>query len=109
MHAWAVSSLWRFPWGCPRRALPGTVPSWSPDFPRRKAPRSSGHPRNPADKPLRATGQAGASAQIQTRAASSASLGKIATSLGIKGAKTFIAPVIQAMSLTTATRSKLRQ
>ena len=21
----AVSSLWRFPWGCPRRALPGTV------------------------------------------------------------------------------------
>lgn len=30
----AVSSLWRFPWGCPRRALPGTVASWSPDFPR---------------------------------------------------------------------------
>ena len=27
-------SLWRFPWGCPRRALPGTLPSWSPDFPR---------------------------------------------------------------------------
>gem|GEM_PF-3598492 len=21
----AVSSLWRFPWGCPRRVLPGTV------------------------------------------------------------------------------------
>ena len=30
----AVSFLWRFPWGCPRRALPGTLPSWSPDFPR---------------------------------------------------------------------------
>jgi hypothetical protein len=41
----AVSSLWRFPWGCPRRALPGTVASWSPDFPRRLLPRSSGHPR----------------------------------------------------------------
>jgi len=25
--------LWHFPWGCPRRALPGTVPPWSPDFP----------------------------------------------------------------------------
>ena len=35
MQAWAVCSLWRFPWGYPRRALPGTVPSWSPDFPRR--------------------------------------------------------------------------
>ena len=30
---WAVCSLWRFPWGCPRRALPGTVALWSPDFP----------------------------------------------------------------------------
>ena len=39
----AVSSLWRFPWGCPRRALPGTLASWSPDFPRNAcAPR--GHP-----------------------------------------------------------------
>src|SRR5690606_9639300 len=34
LHAAAVCSLWRFPWGCPRRALPGTVASWSPDFPR---------------------------------------------------------------------------
>ena len=32
----AVCSLWRFPWGCPRRALPGTVASWSPDFPRQR-------------------------------------------------------------------------
>ncbi len=32
-QAEAVSSLWRCPWGCPRRALPGTVSSWSPDFP----------------------------------------------------------------------------
>ena len=29
----AVYFLWHFPWGCPRRALPGTVPPWSPDFP----------------------------------------------------------------------------
>jgi hypothetical protein len=28
-----VSFLWHFPWGRPRRALPGTVPPWSPDFP----------------------------------------------------------------------------
>ena len=25
--------LWHFPWGCPRRALPGTLYPWSPDFP----------------------------------------------------------------------------
>ena len=31
----AVSSLWHFPWGRPRRALSGTVSPWSPDFPRR--------------------------------------------------------------------------
>jgi hypothetical protein len=29
----AVYFLWHFPWGCPRRALPGTVFPWSPDFP----------------------------------------------------------------------------
>ena len=29
----AVCSLWHFPWGHPRRALPGTVSPWSPDFP----------------------------------------------------------------------------
>ena len=41
----AVCSLWRFPWGCPRRALPGTVSLWSPDFPRtRSCPRPRGHP-----------------------------------------------------------------
>ncbi len=44
VRAQAVCSLWRFPWGCPRRALPGTVTLWSPDFPR-LSPRSSGHPR----------------------------------------------------------------
>ena len=42
-RARAVSSLWRFPSGCPGRALPGTLASWSPDFPRgRRHPR--GHP-----------------------------------------------------------------
>ena len=30
----AVCFLWRFPLGCPSRALPGTLASWSPDFPR---------------------------------------------------------------------------
>jgi len=30
----AVYSLWHFPYGCPRRALPATLVSWSPDFPR---------------------------------------------------------------------------
>ena len=34
----AVCSLWRYPWGCPRRALPGTIASWSPDFPRQDEP-----------------------------------------------------------------------
>ena len=29
----AVYFLWHCPWGRPRRALPGTVPPWSPDFP----------------------------------------------------------------------------
>ncbi len=33
----AVCSLWHFPWGGPRRALPGTVFPWSPDFPLRAA------------------------------------------------------------------------
>ena len=39
--------LWHFPWGRPRRVLPGTVFPWSPDFPpsasrRRAAIRPSG-------------------------------------------------------------------
>ena len=29
----AVCFLWHFPWGRPRRVLPGTVFPWSPDFP----------------------------------------------------------------------------
>jgi len=29
----AVRSLWRYPWGRPRRRLSGTVFPWSPDFP----------------------------------------------------------------------------
>ena len=31
----AVCFLWHCPWGRPRRALPGTVPPWSPDLPHR--------------------------------------------------------------------------
>jgi hypothetical protein len=37
----AVCFLWRFPWGCPRRKLSGTVSPWSPDFPPLQ---SGGHP-----------------------------------------------------------------
>ena len=41
----AVCFLWHFPWGCPRRALPGTVFPWSPDFPPPKAyALKGGHP-----------------------------------------------------------------
>jgi hypothetical protein len=39
----AVCFLWHCPWGRPRRALPGTVPPWSPDFPP-PATAGSGHP-----------------------------------------------------------------
>jgi len=45
----AVCFLWHFPWGRPRRALPGTVSPWSPDFPRLVLIRrrtSRGHPAN---------------------------------------------------------------
>jgi hypothetical protein len=48
----AVCFLWRYPSGCPARALPGTVTLWSPDFPRglyriepNRRPRSSSSPR----------------------------------------------------------------
>jgi hypothetical protein len=52
----AVYFLWHFPWGRPRRALPGTVPPWSPDFPpsarRRKAAiRPSGTRKSGSSRP----------------------------------------------------------
>ena len=40
----AVYFLWHFPWGRPRRALPGTAPPWSPDFPLPARQAESGHP-----------------------------------------------------------------
>ncbi len=42
----AVRFLWHFPWGRPRRALPGTVSPWSPVFPPRRpfGPCRSGRP-----------------------------------------------------------------
>ncbi len=48
--AQAVCFLWHFPWGRPRRALPGTASPWSPDFPppgrsRKAAIRPSGTSR----------------------------------------------------------------
>ena len=33
-HADMGGFFWRFPSGCPARALPGTIALWSPDFPR---------------------------------------------------------------------------
>jgi hypothetical protein len=45
-----VYFLWHFPWGRPRRALPGTAPPWSPDFPHRAGgPRATGAAR-PSDR-----------------------------------------------------------
>ena len=38
----AVCFLWHFPWGCPRRVLPGTMFPWSPDFPPFPYPRDRG-------------------------------------------------------------------
>ena len=41
----AVCFLWHCPWGRPRRALPGTVLPWSPDFPpSARYQAKSGHP-----------------------------------------------------------------
>jgi len=40
----AVCFLWHFPWGRPRRALPGTVFPWSPDFPPPPGSGEGGHP-----------------------------------------------------------------
>ena len=61
----ADCSLWRFPWGCPRRALPGTVSPWSPDFPHLARPsraeaRPSSRPHRSAS-PFRPAAQAGRS------------------------------------------------
>jgi hypothetical protein len=57
----ADCSLWRFPSGCPGRALPGTVASWSPDFPRAvrfPVPPAAVRPSAPfADRRSRAAGQ----------------------------------------------------
>jgi len=52
----AVSFLWHFPWGRPRRTLSGTVAPWSPDFP------PAGNPRRAAGSrfPRRAKSRKGA-------------------------------------------------
>ena len=51
----AVCSLWHFPWGHPRRELPGTVSPWSPDFPppqpdQPERERPPGHPHEPVSR-----------------------------------------------------------
>ena len=56
-HAEVVCSLWRCPSALAVRALPGTVASWSPDFPRGIAP-----PR-PSGPPHGSRGRAGARAR----------------------------------------------
>jgi hypothetical protein len=43
----AVYSLWHFPYGRPRRALPATLASWSPDFPRSPLSRRTAAARPP--------------------------------------------------------------
>ena len=43
-EACATCSLLHFPWGHPRRALPGTAVPWSPDFPLPRMKRGSGRP-----------------------------------------------------------------
>ena len=44
----AVCFLWRFPWGRPRRALPGAAFPWSPDFPPRgPSPEAAIRPSGP--------------------------------------------------------------
>ena len=57
----AVCFLWHCPWGRPRRALPGTVSPWSPDFPPPPGcPGESGRPavwrveRRGSDRPSQA-------------------------------------------------------
>ena len=80
----AVSSLWRFPSGCPGRALPGTLSLWSPDFPRSVAtPRSSSHPHEGGIRPMpplrqRLTTWPNRSAKSAISPASSASSGPLA-------------------------------
>ena len=55
----AVCFLWHCPWGCPRRALPGTVLPWSPDFPHpASGARPSGHLAHLSGKPAAPSGQA---------------------------------------------------
>ena len=68
----AVCFLWHFPWGHPRRALPGTVFPWSPDFPP-PAPKGaeSGHPTVWINFVRSATGPAGQSSSFITPASRS--------------------------------------
>ena len=46
----ADCSLWHFPWGCPRRVLPGTVFPWSPDFPPGATPVARRRPERSPDR-----------------------------------------------------------
>ena len=54
-----VCSLWRFPWSCPRRALPGTVLCGVRTFLERCRPRPSSHPRDAGLRPVCPPGQRG--------------------------------------------------
>ncbi len=64
----AVCFLRHFPWGRPRRALPGTVFPWSPDFPPRKPCGDIGATVRPTGKP-----EIGRAAVVRQAAGSSAS------------------------------------
>ena len=62
----AVCFLRHFPWGHPRRALPATLVSWSPDFPRMQASAAARPPGKGADNAPRRFIQARSSADKET-------------------------------------------
>jgi len=74
----ADCSLWRFPSGCPGRALPGTVASWSPDFPRVRRPAAIRPSAQGSPKGSRPGGQRASRASPAASARSSSSSGPVA-------------------------------
>lgn len=70
----AVSSLWRYPWGRPRRVLPGTVFPWSPDFPPKSklfSGRPAVWPALDAPEPLGVQGHSAATARRRSSVSAS--------------------------------------
>ena len=74
----AVCSLWRFPSGCPGRALPGTAASWSPDFPRPRRAAAIRPSAQASPKGSRLRGQRASRARPAAIARSASSSGPVA-------------------------------